>query len=54
MSEKQRQTLKVSAQASLELHLANGFAAWVVGDVLGRHIAWRGAKRCAHVLKLLN
>ena len=41
-----------SAQETMAMHLENGFAAWVAGDVLGVRIAWRGARRCEHVIRL--
>lgn len=41
-----------SASEALDMHLANGFDAWCAGDVVGMHIARRGAQRCAHVIRL--
>jgi len=41
-----------SARVNLACHLAHGFECWCCGDVLGMHIAFRGARRCEHVLRL--
>ncbi len=41
-----------SAQENMAWHIAHAFACWCEGDVLGVHIAWRGARRCEHVIRL--
>lgn len=41
-----------AAQEQLAFYLEHCFECWVEGDVLGVHIAWRGARRCEHVIRL--
>jgi hypothetical protein len=41
-----------SAQLNLAMHTEHAFACWVEGDALGTHIAWRGARRAEHVIRL--
>lgn len=41
-----------TAKEQMAFYLAHGFECWMIGDVLGMHIAWRGARRCEHVIRL--
>ena len=41
-----------SARLNLAWYTEACFEAWMEGDVLSVHRYWRGAQRCAHVIRL--
>jgi hypothetical protein len=41
-----------SAAASQMFHMEHCFECWVAGDVAGIRIAWLGARRCEHVIRI--